>query len=59
MAPDDIHNSDNIKLLGVEISSDLRFNHFLTDSKISIYNQLTTRLNALRIMKKSTGFDTM
>ena len=57
--PTDIKDSDNIKLLGVEISADMRFNYFLSDSKLSIYKQLTSHLNALKIMKKSTDFNVM
>ena len=29
--PDDVVNSDNIKLFGVEIAADMKFNYFLTD----------------------------
>ena len=57
--PKNVLGSSNIKLLGLEIAEDLKFNHYLIDSKLSVYKQLTTRLNALRIMKKSTSFEVM
>ena len=50
--PKNVEHSPYIKLLGIEISSDLKWSHFLKGSKMSIYNQLNSRVNALKILKK-------
>ena len=57
--PKNIYNSHNIKLLGVEISDNLKWNNFLFTSKMSIYKQLNTRVNALKILKRTTPFKTL
>ena len=58
-SPKDVRDSTSIKLLGVEISADMKFNHFMIDSKHSIYKQLLSRVNAIKILRKSSDFNTV
>ena len=58
-SPKDVKDSSAIKLLGVEISADMKFNNFMSDSKHSIYKQLLSRVNAIKILRKSSDFNTV
>ena len=51
--PTNIKHSNNIKILGVDIEQSLSWKFFLMDGKRSVLKQLTTRLNSLKILKKS------
>ena len=50
--PKDIENVKSLKFLGVKIAQNLKWNSFLTEGKTSLYNQLTTRLSALKKIRK-------
>ena len=57
--PEDVKDSNTIKLLGVEISADMKFNHFMSDSKHSIYKQLLSHVNAIKILRTFSDFNTV
>ena len=52
--PKYINHSKHLRILGIDISYDLNWKYFLLDGKISICKQLTTRVNALKMLKQST-----
>ena len=55
---DNMCNSSPMDMQGT-ISANLKWTHFLKNSKLSIYNQLNSRVNALKILKKPTPFPIM
>ena len=57
--PKDIKHSKVLKILGIEITEDINWKHFLLDGKASVMNQIITRLNALKLLKTTTSTDIM
>ena len=51
--PEDNRHSTKIKILGIELEETLSWKYFLMEGPQSIYKQIKTRLNMLKILKKS------
>ena len=54
--PENIENKRTLKFLGVKIAQNLKWNTFLMEGKSSLYNQLKTRLSALKKIRKFLPF---
>ena len=49
----DIRHQDNLKLLGISLSHNQKWDHFLTKCKKSLTRQLKTRLSAVKMVAKT------
>ena len=53
--PKDIIHSAKVKILGIELEETLSWRYFLVDGPQSISKQMKTRLNMLKLLKKSAS----
>jgi hypothetical protein len=49
----------HLKMLGLELSNNLKFNYYIADSKASLIKALMTRINMLKLLSKTTSKKTM
>ena len=52
--PEEIVHSSKVKILGVEIDHMINWKYFLLDGTMSVCKQLKTRLNSLKLLKRSS-----
>ena len=55
--PKNIVHKPTLKILGIEITDELNWRHFVLDGKASIKKQLITRLNSLKILRRTANND--
>ena len=53
-----IKPSENEQLLGGHVHQSLKWNQHLADNKSSLIRELTSRINGLKRISRSTGFST-
>ena len=57
--PEDVCHSSKLKVLGIETDQECNWKYFLLDGPMSIAKQLKTRLNSLKLLKKSSTVSQM
>ena len=58
-APENVTHSKIVKILGIDITDDINWKHYLIDGKVSISSQLIKRTNSLKLLKKTTPTETL